>query len=469
MNKKASIGLFGLTMLMTGAVDGISNLPSIAMFGQQLVFFFVVAICLFLLPVSLISAELCAQFKEDSGVYVWTNQAFGGSFSALVIWLQWINTMVWFPTCLTTLVGTAAYLIDPKLIHDPVYLVCTSLTAFWIMTLINLKGVKQSTRFASFGTSIGMIIPMLLVIGLSILWVIMGKPLAIKLTHQAIMPHLGSISTWTSLTAILTSFLGMELAAVHVKKVKNAEKVFPKALLFSVLIIIFTMGLGSLGVALVVPHQQIVLVSGTIQAFHTLFVGFHVPWLADVIGAMLLLGSLGAMINWLISPANGLAQAAKKNYLPKMLATENSHGVPSKILLLQGAVITAVSSAFFLMPSINGSYWLLLDLSTELYLLMYVLMFISALKLIFSFKKTLLIPGGKPVAILISSLGLIGCVIALVVGFFPPHNIDVGSHLHYTVLFGAGIAVMCSPALLLIWYKNRSHNFRPLSLQPDRG
>ena len=69
-NKKVYISVFALTMLMSGAIDGIRNLPSIAIFGQQLIFFFVVASILFLIPVGLISAELCTQFKEDSGVYI---------------------------------------------------------------------------------------------------------------------------------------------------------------------------------------------------------------------------------------------------------------------------------------------------------------------------------------------------------------------------------------------------------------
>lgn len=298
-----------------------------------------------------------------------------------------------------------------------------------------------------------MVIPMLLIMGLCLLWIILGKPLALHLTSITIHPNLGNEGTWTSLTAIITAFLGMELATVHVRKIKNARRIFPKALLYAILIIVITMGLGSLGIALIIPHHEIVLVSGTIQAFNTIFSGFHMPWMADVIGGMLLFGSLGTMVNWLISPASSLAQAAKDQYLPVTLAVENKHGVPFKILLAQGFVVTVVSCAFFLMPSINGSYWLLLDLSTELYLAMYLLMFIAALKLVFGFKKIITIPGGKIGAIIVSCLGLLGCVIAFIVGFFPPSNINVGSHWHYTLLFVGGLLIMCSPAILLSWHK----------------
>ena len=452
----ASVSLFALVMLMTGAVDGITNLPSIAIMGQQLVFFFIVASLLFLLPTGLISAELCKQYPEQGGVYAWSKRAWGGSMGALVIWLQWINTMVWFPTCLMSLVGTVSYLINPQLSHNPLFLVGISLSMFWLMTWLNMKGVKQSTKIASWASTLGMLVPMVLIISLSLLWIILGKPLALQLNSTAIMPHLGHESTWTSLTAIITAFLGMELATVHVKKIHNAHKIFPKAFIISILLIIFTMGVGSLSIALVMPHHKIVLVTGTIQAFSALFKGFHLSWLSDVVGFMLIFGSLGAMVNWLISPANGLAQAAQDYYLPSYLAQENQHGAPSKILMAQGIVVTFVCLAFFLMPSINGSYWLLLDLSTELYVIMYLFMFLSALKLIPQLDNVTIIPGGKNAMILVCLLGIMGCLTTLVVGFFPPNQIDIGSPLHYSLLFSTGLLIMCSPALLLNYYQTKT-------------
>ncbi len=455
MHAKTTLGVFALTMLMTGAVDGVNNLPSIAMFGQPLIFFFVMASVLFLLPTGLISAELCIHFPEDSGIFVWGQKGFGSNFGALIIWLQWINTMVWFPTSLAIFVGTAAYLIHPSLTHHPAYLVLSSLAVFWTITLLNLKGIKRSAKLASWGGVLSMLIPMILIITLSFFWVLLKKPLAMHITHDAIFPHLGAMTTWTSLTAVITAFLGMELATVHVRKIHNARFVFPTALICTIFLVIFTMGLGSLGVALVVPHEKILLVSGPIQALEQFFLGFHMGWLKDVLGFMLLFGSVGTMVNWLISPASGLAQAAKHNYLPKILARENVHGVPSNILLLQGLVVSVILCAFFLVPSVNGSYWLLLDLSTELYVLMYFLMFVVAIKLILGFDKVTLIPLGKLGGILVCCLGLLGCTIALVVGFFPPSGINVGSHVYYVSLFSIGIALMCSPAFFLIGYKNK--------------
>jgi len=450
------ISVLALALLMTGAVDGISNLPSIALFGEKLIFFFIAASLLFLLPAGLISAELCTHFKEEGGIYLWVKKAFGKNVSILAIWLQWINTMVWFPMCLTTLVGTAAYIINPKLTNNPWYLVCASNGAFWLMTYLNLKGIKTSTKIATWATTLGMLVPMITIISLSMLWILLGNPLQIHATAHNIIPPLTKLNSWNSLTAIITAFLGMELATVHVRKIKNAASIFPKALIISIVIIVLTLGIGSLGIAYVIPAKEIVLVAGTIQAFHTLFAAFHLTWLEPILGGLLIFGSLGAMINWLVSPANGLLQAGQDGFLPSWLAKENEHAYPKNILILQAIVVTFISSAFFLMPSVNGSYWLLLDLSTELYVMMYILMFIVAIKFTFTLPNINIIPGKKLGALLFSLSGLSGSLITFIVGFFPPSNINIGSAWHFIFLFSGGLLLMISPVLLLLAHKKRN-------------
>jgi amino acid transporter len=449
-----NISLFALVMLITGAVDGIRNLPSIALYGNSLIFFFIVGALLFLIPTGLVSAELCKQTHEEGGIYAWTKIILGQKMGVLAVWLQWINTMAWFPTCLTALVGTLTYVVDPALAKHPVYLVSVSLFIFWTMTCLSLKGIHQSAKIASLATTIGMVIPMALIIGLCILWLILGKPVALDLHPHTLIPSFGHLESWNSLTAIITSFLGMELATVHVNKIKNAQKIFPKALMISVGIIILTMGLGSLGVALVIPQSAIQLVSGTIQAFDVLFTTFHIPWMGPVLAVMLVFGSLGAMINWLISPANGLLHAAKDGYLPSFFAKENKHGSPKNMLIAQGIAVSVISCFFFLLPSVNGSYWFLMALSTQLYVLMYVMMFIAALVFFLKTKKVLFIPGKKVGAFGLTFAGLVGCGVTFVVGFFPPSGMNVGGSLHYLMLFAFGLTVMIAPvSLLYLWKK----------------
>lgn len=463
------LSTFALTLLITGAIDSIRNLPASALFGSTLIFFFIFAAIVFLIPTALISAELAANVDEG-GIYQWGRIAFGERIGFLAVWLQWINNIVWFPTILSFIAGTAAYLVDPSLAQNKFYLVGVILTAFWFLTLINLKGIRVSAKFTSFCAITGLIIPMILIIGLFIVWLLLGNPVQIHLTSSNIFPSFQTMDNWIALTAIMLGFAGMELATVHIKDVHQPQKSFPKALAFSTIIILLTMMLGSLAIAFVLPYDQINLVNGTIQTFAYFLSSYHLSWLTPILTIMLVIGSLGSIISWVISPIKGLGQAAEHGFLPPFFEKANKFGVPQNLLITQAFLVSFVCLAFLLFPSVNGSYWLLTALTTQLYMLMYVLMFLSALSLRKKLNyqnKTFTIPGKKTGLWIVCLLGLIGCTITLMVGFIPPAHINVGSKLYYEVLFCSGIAIMILPVFFFYWYEKRKHakNFPKMKIK----
>ncbi len=457
--QKEGLTTIALVLLMTGAIDSVRNLPATSLFGSSLIFFFILSAIVFLIPAALVSAQLSSASAEKGGIYHWTHAAFGEKAAFFSVWLQWINTMVWFPTILSFIAGTATYFLDPALAQNKLYLVSVILSVFWSLTFIHLKGVHTSAKFANICSVIGIVIPIGLIITLAVLWILLGKPLQIHFTFANVFPNLSQTDNWISLTAIMTSFLGIELAMVHVKEVHQPQKTFPEALGLSVLVILGTMIMGSLAIALVLPKDKINLVSGVMQAFTNFFAAYHMTWLIPVITAMLLIGSLGNMTSWIISPAKGLLQAAESGYLPAFMTKKNKQGVAAHLLVTQALLVTLICLAFLLMPSVNGSYWLLTALSTQLYMLMYVMMFVAAFYLKNKNKlstSAFTLPGGKAGMGSVCLLGLLGCLITLAVGFIPPAGINIGSALHYETVFCGGIAIMILPVLFFYLYKNKT-------------
>lgn len=459
--KSTKLTTFALVMLITGAVDSIRNLPAASLFGSSLIFFFIFSAVVFLIPTALVSAELASGCTEKSGVYQWVKAAFGEKWGFLAIWLQWITNLVWFPTILSFIAGLVANLINPALAQNKIFLVSTILITFWSLTLLNLRGIQVSAKFTSFCAVFGMIVPMGLIIFLAIVWLALGHPSQIHFTTSTIFPTLSNSNTWISLTAIMTAFAGMELAAVHIKDIHDPQKTFPKALFLSVALILVTMLFGSLAIAIVLPQQQISLVNGVMQAFTSFFEAYHIAWLIPAITVMILVGSLGNIISWVISPAKGLLQAAQLGYLPAFLQEENKHGVARNLLLTQAVIVSIVCCSFLLMPSVSGSYWLLTALSTQLYILMYVMMFLAGLVSRYKFPEAVRafkIPGGNVGMWIVCLFGLVGCTITLIVGFFPPDGVDVGTVGHYETIFCSGMVAMILPALFFYHYKNRQAN-----------
>jgi len=455
--KLAGITTFALTMLITGAIDSIRNLPATALFGSALIFFFIFSAIVFLIPTALVSAELSSHSTEKSGIFHWVHTAFGEKAAFLAIWLQWINTMVWFPTILSFIIGTATYFINPALSQNKFFLISVILITFWTMTLVTLRGIHFSAKFSSFCAVVGMIIPMVLIVGLAIVWIALGNPSQISFNTQDIFPTLDTSENWISLTAIMTAFLGMELATVHIKEVANPQKTFPRALFISVMTILVTMILGALAIAMVLPKAQINLVNGVIQAFTDFFATYHMTWVIPIITVMMLLGSFGGVISWVISPARGLLHAAELDFLPKVFTKQNSRHIPINLLFMQATLVSIICLVFLLMPSVNGSYWLLTALSTQLYIIMYVIMFLSAIRIKFKFIPPaggFVIPGGKLGMLAVALLGLFGCFITLTVGFIPPPGIDFGGFWYYELMFVSGLVIMITPVIFFYLYQH---------------
>lgn len=452
--KKPALTIFSLTMMTVGSVDSIRNLPATALFGSQLIFFFILGALLFLIPTALVSAELASGSEHSGGIYDWVKAAFGKKLGFLAIWLQWIENVIWYPTILSFVAGTIGYLIDPGLMNHPLFLWSVIVSSFWSATWLNIKGIHYSAFFSNLCALCGLLVPMALIIGLGLFWIFSGRPLEISFDMQSLTPHWQDTSLWVSLTAIMMSFCGIEIATVHANEVGEPQRAFPKALLYSVLIILATLILGSLSIALVLPQANINLVAGIMQAFDAFFSHYHLKALMPLVALMLILGGLGSVSNWIIAPTKGLLLAAKDGHLPILFKRVNKQGAPVILLLVQAVIVTVLSGLFIFMPSINSSYWLLTAMAAQLYMLMYFIMFLAAIKLRYSSApkpNTFKIWGGVPGLLVVSSVGICGVLMTFLVSFIPPVNLFIGSPLHYELTLIGGLLLMLLPAFWGMW------------------
>lgn len=466
-NKKYALTIFSLTMITVGSVDSIRNLPATALFGSQLIVFFVLGAIFFLLPTALISAELASGWAKQGGVYIWVKEAFGKKAGFLAIWLQWIENVIWYPTILSFVAGTIGYLIDPALAKNPYFLWSVIVSSFWGATLVNLRGMHSSAILSNVCTISGLLLPMSLIIGLGAVWITSGNPIHIQFDLPSIAPHWQDQSMWVSLTAIILSFCGVEIATVHANDVENPQRAFPKALIYSVGIILITLILGSLAIAIVLPKNEINLVAGIMQAFDAFFAQYHLSWMMPVVALMLVMGGFGGVSNWIIAPTKGLLVAAEDGNLPLLFQRTNRQGAPVMMLVGQAIIVTLLSSLFLFMPSVNGSYWLLTALAAQLYMLMYLLMFLAAIKLRIQAPeqpRAFRIPGGLLGMLMVACIGMIGVFTTLVVSFIPPDGINIGSVSRYEMTLIIGLLLMCSPPFISHWLQTQEGPARSIGV-----
>lgn len=446
------LGGFSLILVTVGAVDSIRNLPTAALFGSSLVFFFLFGAILFLFPSALVAAELVSTWPKSGGVYVWVREAFGKKTGFLAIWFQWMENVIWFPTILSFIAGSIGYMIVPSLATNRLFLISIIIGAFWLVTIVNLRGVKSSVRLGNFCTIFGLLVPVTLIVILGVKWVLSGRVLNINLSDiRNLDINIRNPQIWVALTGIMLSYCGLEITTVHAEEVRNPHRNYPRALLISSVILLVTLILGSLAIAIVIPGSQINLISGVMQTFDAFFSFYGMHWIMPLIAFTLVIGGIGGVSSWILAPTRGMLTAAHDGHLPKHCRRQNRHGAPSSILLYQAVIVTLVVLVFWIMPSVSGSYWFLTVLAAQLYMSMYILMFASAIYLRYkhpNIKRPFCIPGGKIGIWLVAGIGILAALGTICIGFIPPHNIDTGSVWHYEFMLVSGLLVVSLPPLL---------------------
>jgi amino acid transporter len=295
-------------------------------------------------------------------------------------------------------------------------------------------------------------VPMAFIIGLGAFWMYLGKPIQIEFSWKTLMPDFSHANNLVMLTGLIYGLVGMEMSAAHAAEVKNPQRDYPRAILWSGMLILGTLIFASLAIALVIPQQQLNIVSGLLQGFDVFFKAFDIGWVTPLLALLIIIGALGGVNAWILGPSKGLLVASQDGSLPLRLSKTNSRGVPVAVLLIQGGVFTLLCSVFLLMPSVSSSFWVLTDVTSILSLLVYIVMFAAALRLRYKYpevRRAFVVPGGKVGIWLACIAGIISCLFTIVIGFLPPAQIPVGSLLRYELIISGGIVLGCLLPLLI--------------------
>ena len=232
------------------------------------------------------------------------------------------------------------------------------------------------------------------------------------------------------------------MSAMHAEEVKNPQRDYPRALLYSTLIIFSTLVFGSLAIVVVVPHQSLSVVSGLIDAYDLFFKAYHMPWMTSVTAMLIILGGLSGVSAWIIGPTKGLLVSAHDGCIPRAFIQTNQYGAPTRILMAQGIIFTLLSSVFILVDTINAAYWILTVMCAQMALLVYVFMFAAAIKLRYSQPnqhRAYQIPGGKIGIWITAGTGLLCCLFAIGIGFVPPTQIPIKNVVFFDAFLIGGL------------------------------
>ena len=148
------------------------------------------------------------------------------------------------------------------------------------------------------------------------------------------------------------------------------------------------------------------------------------------------------MLTWLAGPSKGLLLIARREgYLPPFFQQQNENEFPVHILVVQGAVTTVIALLYALVPSVSSAYWILSVMTTQVYLIVYLLMFVAAVKLR-SAQPDVERGYTAPALKFMCVVGFLASAAAILIGFVPPSQFENGSDAAYVGLILAGTVLL---------------------------
>ena len=458
IGKSVKLGVFTLAIMNVTAVVSLRGLPAEAEYGVSSAFYYLFAALVFLIPTALVAAELAAMFQDkQGGVFRWVGEAFGKKAGFLAIWLQWIESTIWYPTVLTFGAVAIAFIGmdhtgDMLLASNRFYTLAVVLFIYWLATFISLKGLGWVGKVAKIGGLGGTIIPAGLLVILAIVYLLMGGKSQMDFSGN-FLPDFTNFDNLVLAASIFLFYAGMEMGGIHVKDINNPSKNYPKAVFIGSAITVLIFVLGTFALGIIIPQKDINLTQSLLVGFDNYFNFIKASWLSPIIAIALAFGVLAGVLTWVAGPSKGIFAVGRAGYLPPFFQKTNKIGVQKNILYLQGGAVTLLSLLFVIMPSVQSFYQIMSQLTVVLYLIMYMLMFSAAIYLRYNMKKT-----NRPFRIgnkgnglmwFIGGLGFCGSLLAFVLSFIPPSQISVGSNaVWFSVLIIGALIVVIAPFII---------------------
>ncbi|GAA0432634.1 APC family permease [Streptomyces luteireticuli] len=426
-----------LALMTTASVANLRPAPSMALYGLAAVFLYLLPAVVFLLPTALVSAELAS--GRPGGIYRWVSEGLSKPLGFLAVWCQFAMTIAYYPSLLAYVASTFAYVIDPRLADNGLYVALVIVVVYWAGVLISARGTKAVAGLAGLGLVIGTLIPGAVLVVLGLVFLAQGNPSAAPMDAGHVLPPWTGPASLVLIVGNFLSYAGMEMNGVHVSSLREPGRQFPRSVFLATGLVLLIFILPALAISWVMPGEDLSLTAGVMQAFQGFFDHFHVGWLTKVVGVMLVTAALGGMLAWLAGPSRGLLMVARQEgYLPPVLQKLNKNGVPRNIMVAQGVLTTLIALAYAFLPDVSSAYWIFSVVTTQIYLVVYLLMFAAAVRLR---KLRPEVEGGFRVPALraVVGVGFTASLAAMCIGFVPPEQFGGQPLWRYLLIVGGGL------------------------------
>lgn len=436
MSKKIEqqkLGLWMLTALVTGNMigSGIFLLPaSLAAYGSiSLISWAVTAVGALL--IALVFAKLANVMPLIGGPYAYCREAFGDFVGFQMAYNYWIALWVGNAAIVVALTGYLSF-FWPLLAESALWSCLVSISLVWIITFINILGVRHAGIFQLL-TTILKLIPLLLIALIGIFYIHPHFLSAFNLSGKS---NLSAFSGAATLT--LWSFIGLESASVPADHVDDPNRTIPKATILGVIITTIVYILSSIAVMGVMPLTELAHSNAPYADAAKIMFG---PIGSTLVAIGAVISCLGALNGWILLQGQIPLAAAQDKLFPSIFLKKTANNTPIVGLVISSVLITLLL-LITLSHNLVKQFTIIILLATLASLIPYFLTTMS--ELVIFFKYPGLFKKGRK---------LFGSVIIAVLAGIYSFWVIIGSGKE-TVFYGT--LLLLSSAPVYVWMKWRS-------------
>jgi amino acid transporter len=315
------------------SVIGLDTIGIIAAAGPEAISWMAVLAIVFLIPASMVIAELSSTFTTQGGPYMWIRLAFGRLVGSMAAVVSWLKSPVWFGGVLTFVaVATAEtfFMSGSQMSEFSFYRF--ALAFIWI----GIIAANVSFKAGKWVPILGALSRLILIPFFTITVVVFGISNGLRgvvfsdfgLSFDGLLATIG---------IILFAFLGMENISAASDEMTHAKRDLPYASFRTSALAMVLYGIPIMTVLLVLPIGQVNGLTGFVDALKSAFTVYGGSIAEDgtvtltgagstlgaFAGVLILIAVFSTGVTWLMSTNRNLAMACFDGAGPRWIAFTN--------------------------------------------------------------------------------------------------------------------------------------------------
>jgi len=444
--------------------------------GPSILVVWVAALLCFFVPLAACVMELSSRYPQEGGLYIWTREAFGDFAGFLTAWTYWMSNLPLFPSLLYFGAASALGAFGPRaqwLSANPAYFIAFSL--FWLaaITLLNIRGVNAG-KWLNNVCSLGAFIPLTILLVLGVVSFFRFGA-ATHFTTASLQPHwsLGNAVFWSG---VFFAFSGVEAGSAMGDEIQNPRRTIPFAILIGGSLLTLGYIGGTIAMMVALPAQAVSGPEGFMNGIRQLTAHLGLGWLVVPVALLVAVNAIGGSAANLSSTSRLPFVAGIDHFLPPLFSRiHHRYRTPWVAIAAYGAAGMVVALVGQLGTTVAGAYNVLVSMAVLVTFLPYIAIFLCMIRVQFhpdtahTHPDIRRVPGGKPVALLLATIGSIAGLVTLVLSAIPAAD-EPNKPLALLKVIGGAVLVVAAGAAVFLFsrWKTRSLTFIPANLSSGR-